>query len=114
MTPIRLIKIVATPINLIAISDRKFELADKAQIDYHTIGYCLGDEKALSFELINDLFRQALKLPKRFGGAGFGAVRAWLAWKGVESYFGRKAFETTDKTDRRNKGLCSFQWRARI
>lgn len=158
MEEIRLIKIIAYPINLLAISDRKFKLQSPVVIDYHTsegvlrfiaekgfetdgrsggpivdllmpnigqagyrnawlahdIGYCLTDEKGISFELANDLFRQALKLPKRFGGAGLSSIRAWMAWKGVESYFGKKAFETKDKTDRRNKGFCSFQWRAQI
>ena len=158
MEEIRLIKIIAYPINLLAISDRKYKLETPVIIDYHTsegvirviaekgfetdgrsggpivdlllpnigkagyrnawlfhdIAYSLTDEKGISFELANNLFRQALKLPKRFGGAGMSSVRAWLAWKGVESYFGKKAFDTSDKTDRCNKDLCSLQWRARI
>jgi len=153
-----LIKIIAYPINLLAISDRKYKLETPVIIDYHTsegvirviaekgfetdgrsggpivdlllpnigkaeyrsawlghdIMYCLTDEKGASFELANSLFRQALKLPKQFGGAGLSAARVWLAWKCVESYFGRKAFETKDETDRRNKDLCSFHWRARL
>jgi hypothetical protein len=73
----------------------------------HDMAYAL-EEKGITFELANELFRQGLTVSKRNGGAGISSIRAWLAWRGVESHFGRKAYETKDRTDKANKGLVSF------
>lgn len=69
-----------------------------------------GREPALSFEIMNSIFDQMLTLPKKLGGAGLAHWRADLAYAGVTSGFGREAYETVDKIDRRNVGKVRIEW----
>lgn len=67
---------------------------------------------SISFELGNELFYQIGVLPKRLGGGGQPKWKMKIARRGVDSRFGRKAYETTDKTDRMNSGKITIRWDA--
>ena len=69
-----------------------------------------GEIAPISFELANDLFYRIAVLPKRLGGGGVASWRMRLAKSGVDSCFGRKAYENQDSNDRKNYGLCNVNW----
>ena len=77
---------------------------------YTMAAYCEsnGMIPPLSYDLANELFKQALCLPKRLGCAGLSEWRANLAYKAVSTYFGRKAYDTADITDLHNAGKISI------
>lgn len=69
-----------------------------------------GEIAPISFELANDLFYRIAVLPKRLGGGGVDAWRMSIAKRGVDSCFGRKAYETRDNSDKLNAGKVTVEW----
>lgn len=73
---------------------------------------CLSNhqEPPISFETANDLFEQALRLPKSLGGPGLGEFRAGLARAGIDSWIAKSGYDKIDGFDRRNFGKCKITW----
>lgn len=72
-----------------------------------------GESAFPSFELANNLFYQIGSLSRKKGGGGVSKWRMLAAERGVSTKFGRKAYDTTDKTDRHNDGKIKITWDAK-
>jgi hypothetical protein len=74
--------------------------------------YCIRQGKLppISFELANELFRAIGSLSRKRGGGGIAKWRMALAEDGVSTKLGRKAYDTTDKSDRKNDGKIQIRW----
>lgn len=72
-----------------------------------------SEDPAISFETANDIFYQMLRLPRIDGGAGFGRIRAGIAYGAVSTSFGERAYSDVDSTDYANMGKVKLSWVSR-